>query len=569
MEELLKTKHQLPRIAVAIQLLFIACLPAGAATNTVVFNLGDFTTQPVAFKQVRIAPAASSFPRVEGSQVVGRDPIFYFTLADGKFTNVMATGDYDVTFTNRFVPTTFRITLPSTNYAGILTAWELTSAGTNAPGNLSAYSQVAADARFVLRSFGSSTNQTLQNTNQMTNAVGWVWTATSTNGMGAWSNAPAGGGGGGGDVTTAQLNTASNLLATQRFNGDEYFTNRNAAQLAAAIALTNLANSKIADLDGNGTNTTFWGQTNRGGTYFPTLAGGGVLGLDGDLLDSSITTLDEIAHVSGATGNIQTNLNARAPTNAPTLHNPTIIGVVSSTNLYANSNALLQVAQEYADNAVDALDLELTAELANKVDELNGLLTNSHTRSVEGSANTTVALFNTNVLVVSNRTVGINTNGGTASLEVQGGLRVSHGITNSGGASFASGNTTVDANGNFTATAGGFAGRNVNIGYFSADTLGFQGAGGVVSWPSSALRQFGSKTNIFGSSASVPDGSAMASNLVLSAGTTYRTNGQTAVQVEAGLNNGDFWQGVMSNKLLTAWKSNNVVFWTNLVAPLQ
>lgn len=134
------------------QLLFILCaLPAGAATNTVVFNLGDFTTQPVAFKQVKVAPAASSFPRVEGSQIVGRDPIFYFAHADGKFTNVMATGDYDVTFTNRFLPTTFRITLPDTNCACLLNAWELTSAGTNSPSNLNADSQAAALNKFALR----------------------------------------------------------------------------------------------------------------------------------------------------------------------------------------------------------------------------------------------------------------------------------------------------------------------------------------------------------------------------------------------------------------------------------
>lgn len=44
-------------------------------------------------------------------------------------------------------------------------------------------------------------------------------------------------------------------------------------------------------------------------------------------------------------------------------------------------------------------------------------------------------------------------------------------------------------------------------------------------------------------------------------GTIFRTNAQTAANIEAALNNGDFWQGNISNMLQVAYKTNNTVLW--------
>lgn len=149
-----------PRIVGALCLLF-ACLliaPAvRAATNTIIFDLGNFGADAVSYKQVRIAPSRSSFPRVEGQTVRGIDYGFKLTDANGRLTNQMVTGTYDITFTNRFLATTFQITAPETNSIDALYASDLTTAGTNLPSNLVAYSQSAANSLF-LRAFQISTN---------------------------------------------------------------------------------------------------------------------------------------------------------------------------------------------------------------------------------------------------------------------------------------------------------------------------------------------------------------------------------------------------------------------------
>jgi|GEM_PF-6514298 len=140
-----------PRIVGALCFTF-ACLliaPAvRAATNTIIFDLGNFGADAVAYKQVRIAPSLSSFPRVEGDTVRGIDYGYKLTDANGRLTNLMVTGTYDITFTNRFRATTFQITVPSTNSTDPLLAAVLTTSGTNLPSNLVAYSQAAANLLF-------------------------------------------------------------------------------------------------------------------------------------------------------------------------------------------------------------------------------------------------------------------------------------------------------------------------------------------------------------------------------------------------------------------------------------
>lgn len=82
--------------------------------------------------------------------------------------------------------------------------------------------------------------------------------------------------------------------------------------------------------------------------------------------------------------------------------------------------------------------------------------------------------------------------------------------------------------------------------------------------PDTAIGPFGINTNSFGTTAG--NGALVLSNASVRGFTYYRTNGVTAAQVEAGLNNGDFTQGVISNAMQMAWKSNDVVLW-KIIAP--
>lgn len=199
-----------PLLAFAL-LAFAVSLPA--ATNTVYFDLGIYTSSGVAYKQVRIAPSKTSFPRAEGNQVTGIDYGFLTTDATGKATNVMVSGTYDITFTNRFLATTFQITVPSTNASGILSAAELTTSGTNSPSNLAAYSITASDARYP-SAFGS-------------NVVSWT-----SNGV-RWIASAAGGSGG----------SATNAVATIRTNSAAV------ASGATSITFTNGTNIQVAGVD--------------------------------------------------------------------------------------------------------------------------------------------------------------------------------------------------------------------------------------------------------------------------------------------------------------------------------
>lgn len=232
--------------------LALACASISqAATNAVLFSLGDFTTSPVQFKQMKVAPMRSSFPRAEGDQVVGIDPIYKLTDSSGQSTLILSTGDYEISFTNRFTVSVFKITTPSTNYSGTLNAKDLTSNGTNSPSNLNSYSMTQSDARYVARSLGFATNLSITATSTPSPSAGQVLTY-GPNGVSVWSNAPAvggisvaqgtnvilttngsvitinatgTGGGGSGDVTTSQLNTASNVLNSRIVANDTTTSN--------------------------------------------------------------------------------------------------------------------------------------------------------------------------------------------------------------------------------------------------------------------------------------------------------------------------------------------------------
>lgn len=213
------TARQLtPRPTGAILLCLCALLfmaPAGrAVTNTVIFDLGNFGADAVSYKQVRIAPVSpASFPRVEGVTVIGRDYGYKQTDANGRLTNAMVSGTYDITFTNRFLATTFQITVPTTNASGALLASELTTSGTNLPGNLVAYSQSAADGLFAKRTnalSSISTNSVAMYTNGVTN-VNWTtgvtgYVANGTAHLGV-SVSPVGGSGDAGGTNARQFGT--------------------------------------------------------------------------------------------------------------------------------------------------------------------------------------------------------------------------------------------------------------------------------------------------------------------------------------------------------------------------
>jgi hypothetical protein len=61
-------------------------------------------------------------------------------------------------------------------------------------------------------------------------------------------------------------------------------------------------------------------------------------------------------------------------------------------------------------------------------------------------------------------------------------------------------------------------------------------------------------------------GITTAATITATNGTYYPSNSFSAANVAAGMTNGGFWVGVISNGLHTAWMSNNVVQW-KLLAP--
>lgn len=290
--------------------LLVASLRTFAATNSVRFNLGAFGATAVAYKPVRIKPTDASFPRVEGTTVIGRDYGYKITDSSGVFTQSMVSGTYSITFTQQFSPTTFEITVPSTNFVGVLNASELTTSGTNLPSNLAAYSQTAADAMFAKRTNAHQGLQTggvaiatagITNINWTTGVTGYLSGATAHIGV----NVSAGSGDAGGtnarqwgtDVLTNLSSTASNNiryvealafftnwsgaisnLAQTKQHGSEVLTNltstaSNNVHYVTALsyftnwsgAISNLASTKIDKLNGTGTNLSaqaFTGTTN-------------------------------------------------------------------------------------------------------------------------------------------------------------------------------------------------------------------------------------------------------------------------------------------------------------------
>lgn len=90
-------------------------LHAGAATNTVTFNLADFTTGVITNRQVKIEPRST--PRAgPGDSILSRDSLFRFSDTNGTFivTNIQY-GTYLCTLMGPYAKSQFRIYVPDTN----------------------------------------------------------------------------------------------------------------------------------------------------------------------------------------------------------------------------------------------------------------------------------------------------------------------------------------------------------------------------------------------------------------------------------------------------------------------
>jgi hypothetical protein len=196
-----------------------------------------------------------------------------------------------------------------------------------------------------------------------------------------------------------------------------------------------------------------------------------------------------------------------------------------------------------------------------------GLGTNSRPLSLGGTNGAQ------HLTILPNGNVGILTNQPQSALHV-------HGQLEFGGAAtiYAPGtgkniliNASSDGSGNVLIQRAGST--VVQMGYLSSGVK--VGSGGRYQFSdgsdmatagyATALYQIGS-SNTNGLGKDVPNGTLLTSNAVFYGGVAFRTNGLTAVAIEAGLNNGDFWQGTISNGLNVAWKSNSVVLW-KVLAP--
>lgn len=96
-------------------ILCLASLVAFGSTNTVTFNLADFTSQPITNRMVKIEPRST--PRGgQTNAVLSRDSLIRYADTNGTFvlTN-MSYGTYLCTLLGPYAKTEFRITVPETN----------------------------------------------------------------------------------------------------------------------------------------------------------------------------------------------------------------------------------------------------------------------------------------------------------------------------------------------------------------------------------------------------------------------------------------------------------------------
>ena len=102
------------KTAITLFLCIAAVIAFGANTNTVTFNLADFTQGVITNRQVQIKPLST--PRAGGAFVLSRDSLIRYSGTNGAFivTN-MQYGTYVCTLLGPYAKTEFRINVPDTN----------------------------------------------------------------------------------------------------------------------------------------------------------------------------------------------------------------------------------------------------------------------------------------------------------------------------------------------------------------------------------------------------------------------------------------------------------------------
>lgn len=96
-------------------LFVLCCATSQGATNTVTFNLADFTTTAITNRQVKIEP--KSTPRLgPDDRIISRDSLIRYSDTNGTFivTN-MVYGTYAITLLGPYARTEFRIYVDDTN----------------------------------------------------------------------------------------------------------------------------------------------------------------------------------------------------------------------------------------------------------------------------------------------------------------------------------------------------------------------------------------------------------------------------------------------------------------------
>jgi hypothetical protein len=166
------------------------------ANPAVTFKLSDFTQGPTAYRSIKLTATNAPYTAGGSSPINVTEPRQFQLNASGIVTvSNMSPLIYKVEFPADVPTTRFYITVPDTN--ALLNAADLTSVATNQPSNvLVGYSIASARSLFVLKTNGTAAELTVTSTNGAPSA-GDVLTALDTTGHAYWAT-PTGGGGGGG-----------------------------------------------------------------------------------------------------------------------------------------------------------------------------------------------------------------------------------------------------------------------------------------------------------------------------------------------------------------------------------
>lgn len=371
---------------------------------------------------------------------------------------------------------------------------------------------------------------------------------------------PGGGGGGGGGPTNGITGAqATNIVTALMTNKVDNLNGRSTNQFATNIAvhgnvgMTNttlkfhepITNGNIAawySLGDNGGTTRSWQQvvgTNRwyiqngsGVTAIPfQLHGNGLGNVTLGHNTSSTTTNAGDLRVLGvaydANGNAySTNTGGGSQTPWAQNINGDGYSLTNAGNVLGGGLLVMDLVQLYPDSNEIGLAISPLTGAGNAVEVKD--------------TNSAAALY-----VTPDGKVGVRTNAPDAALSVSGNMRQAGSISNTAVYS-----TSVHEN-------NGMKARNVSVGYFSADTVDFAGAGGAVLWTDTRMYRHGANTNGFGYN-STPTGSIIASNFIHAGSAIF----QGIASGPAGITNGlsAFWN---SNGVATYLRSGPTGYTTN------